>query len=256
MLINTGDLVRRLRSETVGAVESAVWNAAGKAWKPVTSIASAALTVAAAVPAPLITAPNVLGRAVLGHDTLPLWSKDLPQGGARRTPGGADATADAVYFQACVGTMFGPAEGGEGVAVAFESLAAKAGMRLARPDGVGGLCCGTPWKSKGILDGYHDMVERTARALWDASDGGRLPVVCDNSSCSEGLVLALEKAVAEHPEFHAMRILDAVDFTAEHILPKLDLEPTVARMAVHPTCSSTRAGSNVNLAKLAARGRR
>ncbi len=252
VLINTGDLVRRLRSETVGAVESAVWNAAGKAWKPVTSIASAALTVAAAVPAPLITAPNVLGRAVLGHDTLPLWSKDLPQGGARRTPGGADATADAVYFQACVGTMFGPAEGGEGVAVAFESLAAKAGVRLARPDGVGGLCCGTPWKSKGILDGYHDMVERTARALWDASDGGRLPVVCDNSSCSEGLVLALEKAASENPEFHGMRILDAVDFTAEHILPKLDLEPTVARMAVHPTCSSTRAGSNVNLAKLAA----
>ena len=32
VLINTGDLVRRLRSETVGPLESAVWNTAGKAW--------------------------------------------------------------------------------------------------------------------------------------------------------------------------------------------------------------------------------
>src|SRR5690606_26617240 len=85
VLINTGDLVRRLRSETVGAVESAVWNAAGKAWKPVTGLASTALTVAASVPSPLITAPNTLARAVLGHDTLPLWSQDLPKGGAIRT---------------------------------------------------------------------------------------------------------------------------------------------------------------------------
>ena len=45
VLINTGDLVRRLRSETVGAVESAVWNTAGKAWAATTRIASTALTV-------------------------------------------------------------------------------------------------------------------------------------------------------------------------------------------------------------------
>lgn len=251
VLINTGDLVRRLRSEKVGAVEAAVWTAAGKAWKPVTQAASAALTIASAVPAPLITGPNSAARALLGADTLPLWSKDLPKGGSRRRSG-ADTKVDAVYFQACVGTMFGPAEGGEGVAAAFESLAAKAGIGLVRPDGIGGLCCGTPWKSKGILSGYHSMVERTAAALWEASDHGRLPIVCDNSSCSEGLVLALEKAVDNNPDFRAMRIIDAVDFAAERILPRLDISTMVNSVAVHPTCSSTRAGSNKNLAKLAA----
>ncbi|MCY7412495.1 MAG: FAD-binding oxidoreductase [Salinibacterium sp.] len=250
VLINTGDLVRRLRSQSVGAVESAVWSAAGKAWKPVTAIASAALTVAAAIPSPFIAVPNAAARAVLGKDTVPLWSKDLPKGGAKRSAG-AEAVAAAVYFQACVGTMFGPAKGGEGVAVAFASLAAKAGIRLTRPEAVGSLCCGTPWKSKGILDGYRDMVERTAMALWVASDHGRLPVVCDNSSCSEGLVLALEKAVDEHPEMHGLAIIDAVDFTAEHILPLLDIDVTLGSVVVHPTCSSTRAGSNPNLALLA-----
>lgn len=251
VLINTGDLVRRLRSEKIGAIEAAVWTAAGKAWKPVTQAASAALTVASAVPVPLIAGPNAAARALLGTDTLPLWSKDLPRGGRRRRSG-ADTSADAVYFQACVGTMFGPAEGGEGVATAFESLTAKAGVGLVRPEGIGGMCCGTPWKSKGILSGYQDMVERTTAALWEASDHGRLPVVSDNSSCSEGLVIALEKAKDNHPDFRAMRIVDAVDFAVEHILPRLDINTKIGSIALHPTCSSTRAGSNTNLAKLAA----
>jgi D-lactate dehydrogenase len=250
VLINTGDLVRRLRSESVGAVSRGVWNTAGKAWGPVTQVASLALSIASVVAAPLITVPNRAARAVVGKDALPLWSKDLPRGGRKRTSG-TSGVAEAVYFQACVGTMFGPAEGGEGVAVAFQSLAEKAGIGLVRPEGIGGLCCGTPWKSKGILDGYHEMVARTADALWRASDRGRLPVVCDNSSCSEGLVLALEKAIEKHPEYQGMRIVDAVDFAAEHLFARVEVTPTIERMVVHPTCSSTRAGSNANLTTLA-----
>jgi len=244
VLINTGDLVRRLRTETVGTVNTAVWTAAGKAWGPVTAVASLALSVASAIPAPLVTAPNRVARAVVGDDVLPLWSSDLPRGGSVRRPG-ASGVAEAVYFPACVGTMFGPAEGGSGVAVAFESLVKKAGIGIVRPDSIGSLCCGTPWKSKGMLEGYDDMVARTARALWEASDHGRLPVVCDNSSCSEGLVLALAKA---HP---ALVILDAVDFVAEYVLPALDIEQALGSVVVHPTCSSTRAGSNANLVALA-----
>lgn len=249
--INTGDLVRRLRSETVGAVESAVWNAAGKRWGAFTGVASAALTVASAVPAPLVTAPNSLARAVLGKDAIPLWSTDLPRGGAQRIGGGDSTSAYAVYFQACLGTMFGPAEGGEGVASAFESLAAKAGIALVRPDGIGSLCCGTPWKSKGIVDGYDGIVVRTVAVLWAASDAGRLPVVCDNSSCSEGLVTALEATIGAHPEYRSLRVVDVVDFAAELLLPRLTVEQTMASIVVHPTCSSTRAGSNANLATLA-----
>ena len=75
------------------------------------------------------------------------------------------------------------------------------------------------------------------------------PIVCDNSSCSEGLVLALEKAIEKHPEYSSMRIVDAVDFAAEHILPLLDVDADARqhRRASHllqhpagptPTCSS------------------
>jgi D-lactate dehydrogenase len=252
VLINTGDLVRRLRSESVSAAESAVWNTAGKSWEATTRLASTALTAAASLPAPLIEVPNRIARGVFGNDSLPLWTPDLPKGGPGRGIARTSANATAVYFPACVGTMFGPAAGGHGVAAAFESLAAKAGIEFVRPDGIAGLCCGTPWKSKGILGGYADMINRTADSLWKASEAGALPIVCDNSSCSEGLVLALEQALSIHPEFHAMRLMDAVDFTAIHILPRLTVTDRLNSIVVHPTCSGTRAGSNPHLLLIAA----
>ena len=102
-----------------------------------------------------------------------------------------------------------------------------------------------------MLDGYHDMLDRTMEVLWRATGGGGLPIVCDNSSCSEGLVLALERAIESHTEHRAMRIIDAVDFTAERILPLLEIASRLDCIVVHPTCSSTRAGSNAHLLGLA-----
>ena len=244
VFINTGDLVRRLRSESVGKVESAVWTAAGRQWDATTRVASTALSIAASVPL-LVPVPNALARAVAGKDSVPQWSRDLPRGGSRRKEG-VTGTAEIVYFQACVGTMFGPAEGGAGVAASFESLLAKAGVGAVRPEGIGSLCCGTPWKSKGITVGYAEMVERTVEALWVASREGELPVVCDNSSCSEGLVHTLEKAARP-----GLTIIDAVDFAAERLLPALTVTASLAAISVHPTCSSTRAGSNANLMAVA-----
>ena len=244
--------MRRLRAESVGGLESAVWNAAGANWKATTGVASAALTVAASVAPALIQLPNRAARAIVGHDTLPLWSPDLPKGGAKRTAQSTTGTTEVVYFQACVGTMFGPAEGGEGVAASLASLFDKAGIGVIRPASIGSLCCGTPWKSKGITKGYAAMVDATVAELWQASRQGELPVVCDNSSCSEGLVHALESSVKRHGSLYAgLTIIDAVDYAAVHVLPALEVTATLRDLVVHPTCSSTRAGSNDNLMRIA-----
>jgi D-lactate dehydrogenase len=57
--------------------------------------------------------------------------------------------------------------------------------------------------------------------------------------------------VEKHPEFHRLRVLDAVDYAAAYILPKLTVASTLESIVVHPTCSSTRAGSNPSLTALA-----
>jgi D-lactate dehydrogenase len=254
VLINTGDLVRRLRAETIGRTAAKGWSFAAEHWATTTRIAGATLTVADKTPSVLIAGPNQLARKVVDPDLLPLYSAELPGGGRQRRtgpPNGSAAGAEIVFFSACVGTMFGPAQDGPGARESFERLCARAGVSISYPDDLPNLCCGTPWKSKGIKDGYQTMVRKVLPRLWAASRHGELPVVCDASSCTEGLRHMLSGELAAG-HFAGLRIVDATAFVAEHVLPKLDVKRRKASMALHPTCSSTQLGLNDQLTSVAA----
>jgi D-lactate dehydrogenase len=244
VLINTGDLVRRLREEGANPVEQAGWKIAAKHWDASTSMGGKVLSLAKAVPAALPAAATHVARAVLGHDNVQLYSGDLPGGGKRRPTLSSDNPV-AVYFSSCTTTLFGP-EQGDGVAESFLRLCERAGVELSTPDDLPSLCCGTPWKSKGLSAGYAEMKTLVTASLRRATRDGELPVVCDASSCTEGLHVLLEAA---HDA--AIRVIDAVEFVDQVVLPGLP-EATKARsLTVHPTCSSTRLGVNDALLRVA-----
>ncbi|WP_350348941.1 FAD-binding and (Fe-S)-binding domain-containing protein [Agromyces sp. G08B096] len=263
--INTGDLVKRLRAEGRSALEQRTWATAARHWGAVTGAAGVALDVAAAVPTPLVQLPNRAARAVLGSDTVPLYTGDLPAGGrarsrvahAERTSGAGASRPSApvaVFLPSCQGAMFAPGDpSGPGVQAALERLAGLAGLALVVPDGVDGLCCGTPWSSKGFGAGHREMADRVLDAVWSASDGGRLPVVVDASSCTEG-VARIMRLAREAGDPRAVEVVDAVAFTAEHVLPALpglDASARIDRVVLHPTCSSAQLGIDADLRRLA-----
>jgi D-lactate dehydrogenase len=243
VLIDTGDLTRRLRGEQNGRVEERAWKTAAKHWAGTTRAAAAALTVADRVPSPLPRAATAAGRALLGDDAVPAWTPELPRGGTPRRPRPAEAPV-AVYFPACISSMFGPADGGPGVRDAFLALCERAGVEVRVPDGIGSLCCGTPWKSKGLGDGYAAMRTKVLAALRTATDGGALTVVVDAASCTEGLARLLED--------EGVAVVDAVAFVDSTVLPTLPAARKVASVVVHPTCSSTQLGLNPALLRVAA----
>lgn len=250
--INTGTLVKHLRTKDAGKVESAVWGTAAKHWGAVTQGAGLALGVAAKVPSGVVQPVNRLGRKILGEDTLPLYSKELPAGGkARRRPAPA-GEAEAVYFPACVNVMFGPAgEGSAGVQASFEQLCAAAGVHLLVPEDISEACCGTPWSSKGMAAGLADMHAKTLKLLRAATRDGALDVICDASSCTEGLLHTIESEVLA-PGQKPLRVVDAVAFTAQKLLPLLGGEwERLESLALHPTCSSARMGLNPALVQVA-----
>ena len=255
VLINTGDLVKRLRAEQAGPLATRGWTAAARHWAGTTRAAATALTAASALPDRLVTGANDLGRRVIDPDSLPRWSPELPKGGRPRTDA-ARPGADAVLFASCTGTMFGTAAGpGDdedepGAAAAFERLCARAGVTLTRPAGVASLCCGTPWKSKGMTAGHAEMARRVLPALWEAARGGELPVVGDASSCTEGLRHMIE--TADDARYSALRVVDVVEFTAEHLLDRLEITAPLDSLALHPTCSAVRMGLTEPLRKVAA----
>jgi len=245
VLINTGDLVRRLRNEQQGAPAQAGWKAAATGWGPVSRAGGMALTAANLLPAALPAAATTVARSVLGADTVPAYSADLPRGGRRRRVR-ADPHPVAVYFASCTTTMFGPAGGGDGVAESFIRLAQRAGVPIATPTDIPSLCCGTPWKSKGLDAGYAVMRDRVVASLLAATRDGELPVVCDASSCTEGLEVLLESAGESR-----IRIIDAVQFVADTVLPLLPDGDRVETLTLHPTCSSTRLGLDAALRTVA-----
>jgi D-lactate dehydrogenase len=83
------------------------------------------------------------------------------------------------------------------------------------------------------------MTARVLPALWAATREGELPVVVDASSCTEGLRQMLETAAEPYAK---IRVVDAVAFTAETLLPRLTITAPLKSVALHPTCSATRLG--------------
>lgn len=245
VLIDTGSLVKRLRREDQNPVLAVGWKTAARAWDSVTRTGALALTAADAMPVGLVRGATTAGRALIGDDTVPAYSADLPRGGgSRRRYAGEIGTGPvvAVYLPACVNSMFGAAAGGIGVTEAFRRLVERAGVRVIVPEGIESLCCSTPWTSKGYTDGRAVMSARVVDAVRAASRDGELVVVSDGASCTEGFAHLFDDAGL------AYRTEDAVDFVARVVLPALGaVTPLVDALVLHPTCSSTQMGLDAAL---------
>jgi len=243
VLINTGDLVRKLRAESVGRPTQVVWTALAHGWGVTARAGSLGLSIAKILPSGVSVAATSLTRRLVGPAAVPLYDDALPRGGRPRPTLVSDA-AQAVLFGACIGSMFGAEDGSGGAGSALVELCERAGVSLRTPAGLGGLCCGTPWKSKGLTQGYDVMAAKVVPALREATDGGRLPVVTEASSCVEGLVELLHDRAPE------ITVLDAVTFVAEKVLPSLSVRG-LDSVVVHPTCSMERAGGTPALLQVA-----
>ena len=77
-----------------------------------------------------------------------------------------DGNRDVVYFVSCLNRgMDGiPGESWEtGTAETVVKVLAAAGIQAHYPAGLEGLCCGTPYSSKGFDDAYRQMAQKTTR---------------------------------------------------------------------------------------------
>ena len=114
----------------------------------------------------------------MGNELFPLWSKDMPQPTSGRLPDTTKTGAQAVYFPACINRIFGHSPGelsGMTLPEAFVALTRRAGVPVYIPENVAGICCGTPWHSKGYVDGNKLMANKSIERCWEWSSGGGSP---------------------------------------------------------------------------------
>jgi D-lactate dehydrogenase len=261
--IDTGVLVKELRAAEHGEREERAALRAAQRWDRVEAGARSGLAWGAAISRalgePAMERATGAVRSLIGPELVPGWEAPMPPPADSAPPPTVRDGAAAVYLPACVNRMFGrdPSAADADPAAppslpaALVAVSLRAGRPLWIPTGVAGDCCATPWVSKGYRRGAEWMAAKTVGDLWRWSDEGRLPVVVDATSCTQGLTEAaplLGEADAER--LAAMRIVDSISW-ARDLAGELTIGERVGTAVVHPTCSGAHLGVNDDLATLA-----
>lgn len=180
----------------------------------------------------------------LSGDRLPLWTSAQPTGAHWTLPAVAAVRDDrprVVYVPSCASQTMGPAIGDPETTPLperFAALLAKAGP------GLGNLCCGQPFASKGLADIADAKAGEMAAAVLQASEGGALPVVLDTSPCA----LRLKEHLAGDGR---LTVHDITGFIHDHLLSWLELVKQPGPVLLHATCSTRRMGLDAKLQAIA-----
>ncbi|MGH9563843.1 MAG: FAD-linked oxidase C-terminal domain-containing protein, partial [Terracidiphilus sp.] len=159
--INTGMLIKsfRQRENTIGREKIAL--AIAKHWKSVETMARLGIGVTDFISRTIgvraMTGLTGVARAALSKDLVPSVPGPMPQKAPGSLPLTSRQGAAAVYFPACINRIFGRARGmarQPSLPEALVALSARAGQPLWIPTNVRGLCCSTPWSSKGYRLGH------------------------------------------------------------------------------------------------------
>ena len=132
------------------------------------------------------------------------------------------------------------------------TLTQRAGVPVWIPPRCAGNCCGMPFASKGYTAASREMLERTVDRFWDWSDGGRIPVVVDASSCAHALRTSGDALPPDaRQRWERLRILDAIEFVHDVLMPRLPVRQLPWSVTLHPACSARKLGLETKLLAIA-----
>ena len=200
---------------------------------------------------------NVLGTSAMNgvagamHKTgLPLWTPAMPGSAPQPKPGHVVSRHGeinkVVYFPSCINQTMGLSKGSpvkNTLVDEMVQLCHKAGYEVIFPEGLEKMCCGTIWESKGMLDIADKKTAELDEALWQASEQGKYPIVCDQSPCLH----RMRKCITR------MKLYEPVEFIWEFLRDRLEFTPIDRYIALHFTCSTREMGlvdKMTNLARL------
>ena len=151
----------------------------------------------------------------------------------------------AVYFPSCIARTMGPAGGDpdrRALSEVMLSVLDKAGFDVRFPSDLASLCCGLSFESKGFPRLAGEKARELERALLAATEGGKLPVVCDTSPCVQRMKAVLDPHLSIH---------EPAEFIHDRLMDRLRFERREGPIALHVTCSSTKMGLEPKLRALA-----
>ena len=125
----------------------------------------------------------------------------------------------------------------------IQKLLNKAGYEVIFPEGMDSLCCGTIWASKGMYDIADRKTNDLDKALWEATEQGKYPVICDQSPCLHRMRETIKR----------VQLYEPAEFIHDFLLDRLEFTPSDEPITVHVTCSMTKMGLGDKIIELANR---
>lgn len=187
-------------------------------------------------PYPLIWATDFLHRV---FRQMPHWSAHFPM--PRKLHYREETDPDYIYFPACVTRIFGAsALHKDDLMTVILRIAGKAGVRVSLPAEAHGLCCSQIWEHKGNSEGQKITANRTVACFYNWSEGGRIPIFCDTTSCTHTLLSETGGNILtpeNQEKYKQLKIMDITQWLNEIILPKIKEIKPKNRVLLHPTCS-------------------
>jgi D-lactate dehydrogenase len=259
--IDTGKLIKELRVRSHSARDERRALRVARRWSSVEHMAraglrSGSLTARFVGNGPLRAMTGV-ARRLAGDEVVPQWIDALPGAAPGRLPRTSREGAVAVYLPACINRIFGTSRKDRDAAwlpQALVDVSARAGLPVWIPPDAAGHCCATPWSSKGFSEGHRYMARHLSDAVWRWTDGGALPLVIDAASCALGIAEDVPSALPEdeRERFGSVQVFDAISWSHDSLLPKLEIRERVGSATVHPNCSARELGLGRPLQYIAA----
>lgn len=99
------------------------------------------------------------------------------------------------------------------------------------------------WESKGMPDIADAKTRELEKALLEASENGKYPVMCDQSPCLHRM----------RDHIKSMELYEPVEFIHDFLAQHLEFAPVDEAVAIHVTCSSRRMGLADKMVSLASK---
>jgi len=248
--INTGHLTHDIRHELV-PYGSFAWGTGNYAANHFAGIKASLRPVLAIANC----ANNVLGSSVVrvvgkGMNKIgfPLWTPAMPKSVKVKPEKIHQQPSDykVVYFPSCINQTMGVSKGSPDktpLADKMTSLLQKAGYEVIFPKNMEKFCCGTIWESKGMPDIADRKTAELEAALYEASQQGKYPVLCDQSPC----LYRMRQKITN------MKLYEPVEFIETFLVSRLEFTQIDEPIAIHTTCSTTKMQLRDTLKRLAER---
>ncbi|MCK9628052.1 MAG: FAD-binding oxidoreductase [Bacteroidales bacterium] len=241
--IDTGKLVKELRHESHSEKGEKIAASVSANMGKVTAAMRTGLSALYYIR--LVTGKKIFGTIAsslryISGSTIPLWNEHFPNGASsinekqieKQNHVASASVLKVVYFPSCITRSMGVSKDYKSsmeMTQVTKALLQRAGYEIIYPEKMNSLCCGMAFSSKGFVKAGKSASDKLEAALMKASDGGRIPVLCDMSPC----LYTMRSNMGER-----LKLYEPAQFIDEFLIERLKIHPVERKVAVFAVCSA------------------